>query len=80
MLRITVNQQLVDNQVYLQPASFDALQGRNGESHQQVWNVMVDLDKGVVTNILETSEGLMTKTLQTNTIYIGMNMFLPNTA
>ena len=80
MLRVTVNQQLVDNQVYLQPASFDALQGRNGESHQQVWNVMVDLDKGVVTDILETSERLMTKTLQTNTIYIGMNMFLPNTA
>ena len=80
MLRITVNQQLVDNQVYLQPASFDALQGRNGESHQQVWNILVDLDKGVVTDILETSERLMTKTLQTNTIYIGMNMFLPNTA
>jgi plastocyanin len=80
MLRITVNQQSVDNQLYLQPASFDVLQGRNGESHQQVWNVMVDLDKGIVTDIFETSDRLMTKMLQTNTIYIGMNMFLPNTA
>lgn len=79
MLRITVNQQLVDNQAYLQPASFDILQGKNGESHQRIWNVMVDLDKGIVTDILETSEGSLTKTLQTNTIFIGMNMFLPNT-
>ena len=79
MLRITVNQQLVDNQAYLQPASFDILQGKNGESHQRIWNVMVDLDKGIVTDILETSEGLLAKTLQTNTIFIGMNMFLPNT-
>ena len=80
MLRITVNQQSVDNQPYLQPASFDNLQGKNGESHQQVWNVMVDLDKGIVTDIFQTSDRLMTKMLQTNTIYIGMNMFLPNTA
>lgn len=79
MLRITVNQQQVDNQAYLQPASFDTLQGRNGESQQQVWNAMVDLDKGIVTDIFETSDRLMTKFLQTNTIYIGMNMFLPNT-
>jgi len=79
MLRITVNQQQVDNQAYLQPASFDTLQGRNGESQQRVWNAMVDLDKGIVTDIFETSDRLMTKFLQTNTIYIGMNMFLPNT-
>ena len=79
MIRITVNQQQVDNQAYLQPASFDTLQGRNGESQQRVWNAMVDLDKGIVTDIFETSDRLMTKFLQTNTIYIGMNMFLPNT-
>ncbi|MFL6502996.1 MAG: plastocyanin/azurin family copper-binding protein [Nitrososphaera sp.] len=80
MLRITVNQQLVDNRPYVQPASFDDLHGRNGESHQQVWNVMVDIDKGIVTDIFETSDRLMTEMLETNTIYIGMNMFLPNIA
>jgi subtilisin family serine protease len=51
MLRITVNQQLVNNQPYVQPASFDDLHGKNGESHQQVWNVMVDIDKGIVADI-----------------------------
>jgi len=80
MLVITVNKQLIDNRPYLQANSFDALQGRVGESHQQVWNVMVDLDKGTVTDILETPERVMTINLQTNTIYIGMNMFLPNAA
>ena len=61
MLRITVNQQQVDNQAYLQPASFDTLQGRNGESQQRVWNAMVDLDKGIVTDIFETSDRLIDK-------------------
>ena len=79
MLIITVNSQIVDNQPYSNAASFDSLHGRVGESHQQVWNVMVDLDKGTVTDILQTPERVMTKNLQPNTIYIGMNMFLPNT-
>jgi plastocyanin len=79
MLVITVNYQIVDNQLYSQAANFDFLQGRAAESHQQVWNVMVDLDKGIVTDILQTPERVMREALQTNTIYIGMNMFLPNT-
>jgi plastocyanin len=78
MLIITVNQQIVGNQQYLQPATFDSLNGKKGESHQQVWNVVVDLDKAIVTDIMETSEREMSKTLEANTIYIGMNMFLPN--
>jgi plastocyanin len=79
MLIITVNQQTVDNLQYIQPSTFDNLAGKKGESHQRIWNVIVDLDKAVVTGIMETSDREMSKTLQTNTIYIGMNTFLPNT-
>lgn len=80
MLVITVNYQSIDSKPYLQPSSFDVLQGRVGESHQQVWNVMVDLDKETVTDILETPERVMMQTLEPNTIFTGMNMFLPNAA
>jgi plastocyanin len=79
MLVMTVNNQIIDNQPYFQAASFDRLNGEVGQSQQQVWNIMVDLDKGTVTNILQTSNRVMTENLEPNTIYIGMNMFLPNT-
>lgn len=82
MLVVTVNWQAVDGKLdnpnSTAANSFDALQGRVGESHQQVWNVMVDLSKGTVTDILENPERVMTNTIQQNTIYIGINMYLPN--
>jgi plastocyanin len=78
MLIITVNLQTVDSQQYLQPATFHTLDGKNGVSHQKVWNVMVDLDRAVVTEIMETSANVLSKKLQSNIIYIGMNTFMPN--
>jgi hypothetical protein len=39
-----------------QTNSFGDLQGRVGESHQQVWNVMVDLNKQSVTDVIDNGE------------------------
>jgi plastocyanin len=78
VLTIAVNQQTVDNQSYLQAVTFHDVEGKRADSYQQAWNVMVDLDKGVVTDIQQTSNRSMTNKLQLNTIYIGTNMFMPN--
>jgi plastocyanin len=77
MLIITVNWQTIDGQLYSQIGEYQDLQGKISESHQQVWNVMVDLDEQRVTDIVENSERVLTKKLEMNRIYSGMNMFMP---
>lgn len=77
MLIITVNWETINGQLYSQIGGYQDLQGKTSESHQQVWNVMVDLDEQRVTNIVENGERVLTKKLEMNRIYSGMNMFMP---
>ena len=77
MLIITVNWETINGQPYSQIDGFQDLQGRVSESHQQVWNVLVDLDKQRITDIVDHGERVLTKKLEMNRIYSGMNMFMP---
>jgi plastocyanin len=77
MLIITVNWETINGQLYSQIGGYRDLQGKISESHQQVWNVMVDLDKQRVTDVVEHGERVLTKRLEMNRIYSGMNMFMP---
>ena len=77
MLIITVNWETINGQLYSQIGGYQDLQGKINESHQQVWNVMVDLDEQRVTDIVEHGERVLTKKLEMNRIYSGMNMFMP---
>jgi plastocyanin len=78
MLIITVNWETINGQLYSQIGGYQDLQGKINESHQQVWNVMVDLDEQRVTDIVEHGERVLTKKLEMNRIYSGMNMFMPS--
>jgi len=77
MLIITVNWGAIDGQPYSQIDGFQDLRGKVSESRQQVWNVMVDLDNQRVTDIVDHGERVLTKKLEMNKIYSGMNMFMP---
>lgn len=77
MLIITVNWETINGQLYSQIGGYQDLQGKISESHRQVWNVMVDLDEQRVTDIVENGERVLTKKLEMNRIYSGMNMFMP---
>jgi plastocyanin len=76
---ITSNWQYVDGKFYSNPANFNALENKTGESHQHIWNVFVDLGKRTVTGITEEPERVMKETLQPNFVFTGMNMFMPDT-
>ena len=77
MLIIAVNWETINGQPYSQTDNFRDLQGKVSESHQQVWNVMVDLDNQRVTDIVDHGERVLTKRLEMSRIYSGMNMFMP---
>jgi plastocyanin len=76
---ITSNWQYVDGKFYSNPANFNALGNKTGESHQHIWNVFVDLDRRTVTGITEEPERIMKETLEPNFVFTGMNMFMPDT-
>jgi plastocyanin len=78
-LIITSNWQYVDGKFYSNPANFNALGNKTGESHQHIWNVFVDLNKHSVTGITEEPERVMKETLEPNLVFTGMNMFMPDT-
>lgn len=75
---ITANWQEVNGNIYSNPESFSNLQGKQADSHQQIWNILVDMDKGKVIGITSEPERIIQETLQSNLIYTGMNMFLPD--
>jgi plastocyanin len=77
---ITTNWQAVDGRQYASAKSFSSLDGRQGQSRQQIWNVSVDLDQDKVINIQGDQERIMTETLHTNVVYGGMNMYMPDLA
>jgi plastocyanin len=76
---ITANWQYVDGKFYSNPANFNELQNKIGQSYQHIWKVFVDLNKRTVTRISEEPDRVMRETLQPNFIYAGGNMFMPDT-
>lgn len=76
---ITANWQLVDGRRY-SGASFSSLEGKAGESHQKIWNVLVDIDRQRVISVDSDQERVMRETLATNIVYGGANMYLPDVA
>jgi plastocyanin len=73
---ITANWQTVDGRPY-SAKSFSSIDGKQGQSRQQIWNVAVDLDQDRVISIQDERERVMTETLRTNVVYGGVNMYLP---
>jgi plastocyanin len=76
---ITVNWQLIDGKFYSDPASFGTLQGKQDESHQQIWSILVDVDKRKVIDISKDSERVLQKEIRPNLVYEEMNVFMPDT-
>jgi plastocyanin len=74
---VTANWQIIDGKTYSGIADFKSLHGKHGESHQQVWNILVNMDREQVTSISE-SRRLNEETLQQNLVYTEMNMFMPD--
>ena len=77
---ITANWQAVDGKQYASAKSFSSLDGRQGQSRQQIWNVAVDIDRDKVISIQSEQERVMTETLHANVVYGGMNMYMPDVA
>ena len=75
---ITANWQIIDGVPYLEPQTYDQIANKRIESHQQIWNVIVDVDKQQVIDMSQQADRVITDTARPNVIRTNMNMFIPN--
>jgi plastocyanin len=73
---ITSNLQLVDGRPY-SFMGYSDISGSEGEARQNIWNVLVDMDRRAVIDIVQERERVMVQTLRDNIVFGGMNMFMP---
>ncbi len=76
-LIITANWQMVDGAFYSEPKNPVEIANKSIESHQQIWNILVDVDKGQVTDIVQQADRVITDTASSNLVCGDVNMFVP---
>jgi plastocyanin len=74
---ITANRQLVEGSIYSEPKNPTQIANKKVESHQQIWNILVDVDKGQVTQVAQQADRVITDTARSNVVRADVNMFVP---
>jgi plastocyanin len=75
---ITSNWQTIGGTAYSEPQSFGAVADKSLESHQQIWHVLVDVDKDQVTQVNQQADRVVSNTLNTDIVRTQVNVFAPN--
>ena len=76
---ITANWRLVDGALYSEPKNLSDITNKNLESHQQIWNVQVEVDKGQVLQVAQQADRVVTDTARSDLVLADANMFIPKT-
>jgi plastocyanin len=74
---ITANWQMVDGALYSEPKNSAEIANKTVESHQQIWNILVDVNKGQVTQVAQQADRVVTDTARPNLVRADVNMFVP---
>jgi plastocyanin len=74
---ITANWQLVDGALYSKPKNPTEIANKKVESHQQIWNILVNVDKGQVTHVAQQADRVIIDTARSNVVRADVNMFVP---
>src|SRR5918995_318013 len=74
---ITANWQMVEGAPYSEPKNPTEIANKRVESHQQIWNILVDVDKGQVSQVAQQANRVITDTARSNLVRADVNMFVP---
>jgi plastocyanin len=74
---ITANWQMVGGALYSEPKNPTEIANKRVESHQQIWNILVDVDKGQVSQVAQQANRVITDTARSNVVSADVNMFVP---
>jgi len=75
---ITANKASLDGRTFSQVTDFESIQGKQAEARQQIWSVIVDLDKSIVSTVSKDADRILHSIIRPNLIIAEMNMFLPH--
>ncbi len=76
---ITANWQLVDGALYSEPKNPTEIANKKVESHQQIWNILVNVHKSQVMQVAQQADRVITDTARSNVVRADVNMFVPKT-
>ena len=76
---ITANWQIVDGALYPEPKNPSDIMNKNVESHQQIWNVLVDVYKGEVLQVAQQADRVVTDTSCSDLVRAIVNKVIPKT-
>src|SRR5919108_6025672 len=68
---------MVDGALYSKPKNSAEIANKIIESHQRIWNILVDVDKGQVTQVAQQVNRVVTYTATPNLVRADVNMFVP---
>lgn len=74
---ITANWQLVERALYSEPKNPTEIANKKVESHQQIWNILVDVSKDHVKQVAQQADRVITDTAKSNVVRADVNMFVP---
>jgi plastocyanin len=74
---ITANWQILNGGLYSEPRNSAEIANKRVESHQQIWYILVNVDKGQVTDVAQQADRVVTDTARPNLIRADVNMFVP---
>jgi plastocyanin len=75
---ITANQERLDGRTVNDAITFESVQGKQIRASQQIWSVIVDLDKGTITSVSKGAERQLESDIRSNLILAEMNIFMPH--
>lgn len=68
---------MVDGAFYSEPKNPAEIANKKIESHQRIWNILVDVDKGQVTGVAQQADRIITDTARSNVVRADVKMFVP---
>ena len=68
---------MVQGALYSEPKNPTDVANKKVESHQQIWNILVDVHKGQVTQVAQQADRVITDTARSNVVRANVNMFVP---
>jgi plastocyanin len=75
---ITANKARLDGTAITQPIDFDSNVGHQVDVTQQIWSVIVDLDRSAVSTVSKDAQRSLQSSVRSNLIQAEMNVFLPH--
>ncbi len=73
---ITANWELIEGNLHSELKNHIDIESKKVESHQKIWNILVNAGKGRVTRVVQQADRVITDIAKSNVVHADLNMFV----